>query len=74
MYYGPHNTDNRENAVTDKTIHISGLLLPKAIVIDMRVMVAMWGAHTLVASSAEARMNSCDASSQAGITEGKTTS
>ena len=45
-----------------------GWLLPKAIVIYMSVMMAMRGAHTLVASPAEARMNSCDASSQAGNT------
>jgi len=40
----------------------------------MRVMMAMRGADTLVAAATEAWMNSCDASSQAGITEGKTTS
>jgi len=50
------------------------MLLPKAIVIHMRVMMAMWGADTLVAAPAEARMNSCDASSQAGIPKSNATS
>jgi len=63
VYYGLHNTDNREVAITDNNNSHIYMLLPKAIVIHVRVMMAMWGADTLVAAPAEARMNSCDASS-----------
>jgi len=36
-------------------------------------MMAMWGADTLVAASAKARMNSCYASSKTSTAEGDTT-
>jgi len=47
-------------------------LLSKAIVIHMCVMMAMWCADTLVASPAEARMDSCNTSSKAGSSKSNT--
>ena len=49
-------------------------LLSEPVVIHMCVMVAVWCAHTLVASPSKARMDSCNTSSKAGTSKGNTTS